>query len=104
MATLVPALRVEGINKAYGSVQALSDVGLEIQSGEIHGILGENGAGKSTLMNILFGLLQPDNGEIFLDEKPVHIRSPLIAHRYGIGMVHQHFKLVGSLSVLENVA
>ncbi|HMD53782.1 MAG TPA: ABC transporter ATP-binding protein, partial [Phycisphaerae bacterium] len=85
-------------------VQALSDVGLEIQSGEIHGILGENGAGKSTLMNILFGLLQPDNGEIFLDEKPVHIRSPLIAHRYGIGMVHQHFKLVGSLSVLENVA
>ncbi|HTV46924.1 MAG TPA: ABC transporter ATP-binding protein [Phycisphaerae bacterium] len=104
MADPLPALRVQNISKAYGPVQALTGVSLQIAPGEIHGVLGENGAGKSTLMNILFGLAQPDEGEIFLDEKKVHIRSPLVAHRLGMGMVHQNFKLVSSLSVLENVA
>jgi general nucleoside transport system ATP-binding protein len=103
MASPVPALRVESISKSYDLVRALTDVSLEIQPGEIHGILGENGAGKSTLMNILFGLLQPDSGHIFIDNKKVHISSPRAAHRYGIGMVHQNFKLVSSLTIMENV-
>ncbi|MGN9911953.1 ABC transporter ATP-binding protein [Phytohabitans sp. LJ34] len=76
---------------------------LTVEPGEIHALLGENGAGKSTLMNVLYGLLQPDEGEILVDDKPVQIRSPRDAINAGIGMVHQHFMLVPVFTVAENV-
>ncbi|HEY0248272.1 MAG TPA: ABC transporter ATP-binding protein [Gryllotalpicola sp.] len=82
---------------------AVDHVDLEVRAGEIHSLLGENGAGKSTLMNCLFGLLQPEEGEILIDGRPVEISSPKRALELGIGMVHQHFKLVPSLTVAQNV-
>jgi simple sugar transport system ATP-binding protein len=97
-------LRLEAIRKSFGALTALADVSLCVRPGTVHGLLGENGAGKSTLMNILFGLLKPDGGRIVLDEKPIPLASPRAAQRLGIGMVHQHFKLVDSLSVLDNLA
>lgn len=97
-------LRVEAIAKSFGPVAALRSVSLRVRPGTVHGLLGENGAGKSTLMNILFGLVTPDAGRILIDDRPVQLSSPRAAQRLGIGMVHQHFKLVGTLSVLENFA
>jgi simple sugar transport system ATP-binding protein len=97
-------LELQHISKSFAGNPALMDVSLTIQPHEIHGLLGENGAGKSTLMNILFGLLQPDAGVITLQNKPVKITSPRIAGSLGIGMVHQHFKLVPTLTTLENLA
>ena len=96
-------LAVFNISKSFGPVQANQDLSLKFEKGNIHAILGENGAGKSTLMNILYGLIRPDSGEIQLDGKPVEISNPRVAIQYGIGMVHQHFMLAGELSVLENV-
>jgi len=96
-------LELHGITKRFGSVVANSDITLCARPGEIHALVGENGAGKTTLMNILYGLVQPDEGEIRLGGKPVEIGSPLDAIRLGIGMVHQHFMLVPSLTVLENI-
>jgi simple sugar transport system ATP-binding protein len=96
-------LRVEGISKRFGSVQANLDVSLDVRAGEIHALLGENGAGKSTLMNLVYGLHVPDAGHIFIAGKRAEIRHPKDAIRLGIGMVHQDFMLVPSLSVAENV-
>jgi simple sugar transport system ATP-binding protein len=97
------AIRMENIVKRFPGVLANDQVSLEVAEGEIHGLVGENGAGKSTLMNILYGMFEPDAGQIFIRDIPVKIRNPMDAIRHGIGMVHQHFMLVPSLTVLENV-
>src|SRR5262249_26968033 len=99
-----PVVRLEGITKTFpGGVVANQSVDLSLFAGEIHALVGENGAGKTTLMNTLFGLYEPDAGQIFVDGKPVHHRSPAEAIRNGIGMVHQHFKLIPSFTVAENL-
>jgi simple sugar transport system ATP-binding protein len=97
------ALRMEGITKRFPGVLANDRISLDCRTGEVLGLLGENGAGKTTLMNILYGLHQPDSGEIFIDGEQVNIESPVKAIHLGIGMVHQHFKLVEALTALENV-
>ena len=96
-------LRMEHITKRFPGVVANDDVSLEVRRGEVHALLGENGAGKSTLMKILYGLVQPDAGEIFLDGTRIRIDSPRAAVERGIGMVHQHFMLVPNLTAVENV-
>ena len=98
------AVEMRGITKKFPNVLALDNVSIKVKSGSIHALLGENGAGKTTLMNILFGIYRPDKGEIFLKGRKVSIRSPADAMSLGIGMVHQHFKLVETLSVSENIA
>ena len=97
-------LELKGISKSFGNLQANNQINLKVGKGEIHAILGENGAGKSTLMNIVYGLLQPDSGEIFVDEKLVKVLEPADAISYGIGMVHQHFMLIPVFTVAENIA
>jgi ABC-type uncharacterized transport system ATPase subunit len=97
------ALEARGITKRFPGVVANDHIDFEMKAGEIHAILGENGAGKSTLMNILFGLLQPDEGEIYIGGQRVNFKSPLDAIDLGIGMVHQHRKLVSAHSVIENI-
>lgn len=92
-----------GIRKEFGSFVANNNITLQLKKGEIHALLGENGAGKSTLMNILFGLYQPEGGEIRVHGKKVDIANPNIANNLGIGMVHQHFMLVENLTVTENI-
>jgi len=102
-----PAIRqleMRQITKRFPGVLANDRVEFDVQQGEIHALLGENGAGKSTLMKILYGLQQPDEGEIRINGGAVHISSPSEAIRLGIGMIHQHFMLVRSLTVAENVA
>lgn len=97
-------LKVEGLTKIYGNgVLANDKVGISVNKGEIHAICGENGAGKSTLMKILFGLEQPEEGDIYIKGEKVRIASPSAAIKLGIGMVHQHFMLVDSMTVAENV-
>ena len=98
-------MRVElrGITKRFPGVVANEDVSLTFEAGEVHALLGENGAGKSTLMNVLFGLYQPDEGEVLIDGEPVRFKGPTDAIAAGIGMVHQHFKLVPVFTVAENV-
>jgi simple sugar transport system ATP-binding protein len=96
-------LEARGITKRFPGVVANDDIDLRIRAGEIHAILGENGAGKTTLMNILFGLLQPDEGGIYVEDQRVNFRSPLDAIDLGIGMVHQHRKLVSAHTVMENI-
>lgn len=96
-------LRMEHITKRFGDVYANRDINLEVREGEVHTLLGENGAGKSTLMNVLFGLYQPTEGDIYLHGKKVRIDSPAQAVRLGIGMVHQHFMLVEAMTVFENI-
>ena len=98
-----PALEMRGITKVFPGVRANDGIDLEVRPGELHALLGENGAGKSTLMNILYGLIGPDSGEILLDGQPVHIASPTDAIARGIGMVHQHFMLVPVFTVAENI-
>lgn len=97
-------LELRGITKVFGPLVANDNINLTIEPGEIHALLGENGAGKSTLMNVLYGLYQPDGGEILIDDKPVRFRGPGDAVAAGIGMVHQHFMLVPVFSVAESVA
>lgn len=97
------AMRMEGITKRFPGVLANDRITLDCRKGEVLGLLGENGAGKSTLMNILYGLHQPDSGNIFINEEQVRIESPAKAIQLGIGMVHQHFMLVEALTALENV-
>lgn len=96
-------LEMRGINKRFGDVQANKNVDLTVQKGSVHSIVGENGAGKTTLMNILYGLYRADSGEIFLNGEKVDIKDPLIAIHHGIGMIHQHFKLIPAMTVAENV-
>ncbi|MGX1193880.1 ABC-type uncharacterized transport system ATPase subunit [Metabacillus sp. SLBN-84] len=92
-----------GIRKEFPGIVANDNINLQVKKGEIHALLGENGAGKSTLMNVLFGLYQPEKGEIRVKGKPVSITNPNIANDLGIGMVHQHFMLVNNFSVTENI-
>ena len=96
-------LELRGITKRYGALVANDRIDLTIEPGQIHAMLGENGAGKTTLMNVLYGLTQPDEGEILADGNPVTLRSPKDAIRAGLGMVHQHFMLVPVFTVAENV-
>ncbi len=97
------AIELRGIEKSFGAVHAVKGVSLAIEKGSITGIVGENGAGKSTLMSILYGLYAADRGEILVDGKPIAIASPRDAIAHGIGMVHQHFMLVDTFTVLENL-
>jgi general nucleoside transport system ATP-binding protein len=91
------------IRKEFPGIVANDNITLQVKKGEIHALLGENGAGKSTLMNVLFGLYQPEKGEIRVKGKPVNITNPNIANDLGIGMVHQHFMLVDPFTVTENI-
>ena len=102
-AAAAPAVELRGIEKRFGDNRANRSVDLTVEAGTIHGIVGENGAGKTTLMNILYGLYRADGGEIRVDGRPVPVRNSEDALAAGIGMVHQHFMLVDSLTVLENV-
>jgi ABC-type uncharacterized transport system ATPase subunit len=97
-------LEMRGIVKRFPGVLANDRVDFDVRSGEVHALLGENGAGKSTLMKILYGLYQPDEGQILLNGQPIEIKSPTDAIKLGIGMIHQHFMLVQTLTVAENVA
>lgn len=97
------SLELRGITKRFGTLTANDSIDLAVGDGEIHAILGENGAGKSTLMNIVYGLLSPDEGSIRVDGKVVRIDSPLDALAAGIGMVHQHFMLIPVFTVAENI-
>ncbi|MEA3313148.1 MAG: ABC transporter ATP-binding protein [Caldisericota bacterium] len=97
-------VQTKGITKYFPGVLANDHIDFELKKGEIHTLLGENGAGKSTLMNILDGIYHPDKGEIYINGNEVHIRSPFDAMTNSIGMIHQHFMLVDTLTVLENVA
>ncbi|ETA66267.1 ABC transporter ATP-binding protein [Haloechinothrix halophila] len=96
-------LQLRGITKRFGSLVANDRIDLTVEQGEIHCLLGENGAGKSTLMNVIYGLLRPDEGEILVDGEPVVCHNPADAMAAGIGMVHQHFMLVPVFTVAENV-
>ncbi|WP_286173763.1 ABC transporter ATP-binding protein [Rhodobacter sp. NTK016B] len=103
VADAAPAIELRGISKAFGPVQANKDINIRVRKGTIHGIIGENGAGKSTLMSILYGFYKADSGEILIDGKPTQISDSQDAISAGIGMVFQHFKLVETFTVLENV-
>ena len=96
-------IELKGICKSFGPVVANHNINLSVEKGEIHALLGENGSGKSTLMNMLSGIYSPDAGEIYLDGKAVSFSEPAEAIRAGIGMVHQHFKLVDVLTAKENI-
>lgn len=100
---MAPLVEMQQIVKCFPGVVANDQVTFEAQTGEIHGLLGENGAGKTTLMNILYGLYRQDSGQIRFDQQPVQIDSPKHAIELGIGMVHQHFRLIPRLTVLENI-
>ena len=98
-----PTVKMRDITKRFGSVLANDKVWLDIYRGEVLALLGENGSGKTTLMNMLSGIYRPDEGEIYVDDKLVDIRSPKDAFDLGIGMIHQHFKLVDVLTAAENI-
>ena len=97
------AIQMKGVTKRFGAVTANDHVNLEIKRGEILSLLGENGSGKTTLMNMLAGIYFPDEGEIFVNGQPVTIASPKDAFTCGIGMIHQHFKLVDVFTAAENI-
>src|SRR3954469_25758995 len=96
-------LTMAGVSKSFGPVRALMEADLELAAGEVHGLVGGNGAGKTTLMNVLYGLYRPDAGEIRVDGREVHVRSPRDAIDLGIGMVRQHLLRVSTYSVVESV-
>ena len=98
-----PLLSLRGLGKRFGNLQALEDVSFDVAPAEIHALLGENGAGKSTLCNLVFGVYQPDAGEMLFDGAPHHPTGPAQALAHGIAMVHQHFSLVGDMTVVENL-
>lgn len=98
-----PILKLRGIKKSFGSVVAIDFADFDLMAGEIHVLAGENGAGKSTLMNIIAGVFQPSDGEIYLSGKKVTIRSPLEAMRHGISIVHQEIAMCPDVSVMENI-
>ncbi len=95
---------MKGISKSFHGIFANQDINLKVESSEILGLLGENGAGKTTLMNILYGLYQPDAGQIDINDAPIRITNPVESINHGIGMVHQHFMLIQNHSVIENIA
>ena len=97
------AVSVRNVTKRFGPVLANDKVCLDIYRGEILALLGENGSGKTTLMNMLSGIYYPDEGEIYINGKPVSISSPKESFHLGIGMIHQHFKLVDVFSAMDNV-
>ena len=97
-------IKMEKITKSFGDFLALDDVTFNLDFGEVHALLGENGAGKSSLMNVLSGIYAPDHGEIIIDGKAVNINGPSDARFLGVGMVHQHFRLVKSFNALDNIA
>ena len=97
------AVQMRGIVKRFDDLVAVNDVDFDLRAGEVHALLGENGAGKTTLMNVLSGLLRPDRGHILLNGEPARIRAPRDALRRGIGMVHQHYRLVHGFTVAENI-
>lgn len=97
-------LELRGITKRFGPLVANDSISISVESGQIHALLGENGAGKSTLMNVLYGLYDPDEGEIFINDEPMRFNGPGDAVAAGIGMVHQHFMLVPVFTVAESVA
>src|SRR6476660_10340665 len=103
MADERPVLELRGITKQFPGVLANDHVDFDLRRGEVHALLGENGAGKSTLMNILYGLYQPDEGEILIKGERVRLHSPKDAINRGIGMVHQHFMLIPVMTVAENI-
>jgi simple sugar transport system ATP-binding protein len=96
-------LEVRNLTKSFYGVPAIDSVNFDLRRGEIHGLLGENGAGKSTLCSVLSGLYRPDSGTVSLGGTPVHFRSPLDASNHGVGMVYQHFRLVESFTVAQNI-
>jgi general nucleoside transport system ATP-binding protein len=102
--TETPLIEARGIVKIFGSLRANDGIDLKIMSHEIHALLGENGAGKSTFVKILYGLLQPNEGQLLWEGQPIHLARPAAARAIGIGMVFQHFSLFDNLSVAENVA
>jgi len=97
------AVEMKGITKRFPGVLANDNVDLQLQHGEIHALLGENGAGKTTLMNCLYGFLEADEGDIFINGEKVKVTNPNVAIAHGIGMVHQHFMLVPPFTVTENI-
>ena len=96
-------LELRGITKRFGTLVANDNINITVEPGEIRSLLGENGAGKSTLMNVLYGLYQPDEGQILLDDVVQEFKGPGDAMAAGIGMVHQHFMLIPVFTVAENV-
>lgn len=98
-----PVLEVRRVTKHFGAVKALTEVDFLLERGEIHALCGENGAGKSTLMNIIAGVLQPNDGEVLVDGAPVKITSPATAQALGIGLVHQEIALCPDATVAENM-
>src|SRR5574344_1135254 len=96
-------IEFQNITKTFGDVVANQEVNLTVKKGEILALLGENGSGKTTLMNMLSGIYTPDSGSIFVEGKEVTISSPEDAKKLGIGMVHQHFKLVDVFSAADNI-
>lgn len=99
----INAIEFVNISKSFGTIKANQEISFEVEKGTIHALIGENGAGKSTLMSILFGLYSPDTGVIKVNNNEVLIKGPNDANALGIGMVHQHFKLVDVYTNLENI-
>jgi simple sugar transport system ATP-binding protein len=99
----IAAIEMKNISKSFGAIKANENVNLTVIPGEVHALLGENGAGKSTLMNMLSGIYNPDSGSIFIDGVKVHFSSPKEPIKLGIGMIHQHFKLIDILTAKENI-
>ena len=100
---MIEQIELRKVTKVFGSLVANSEVDFTIKAGRIYGLIGENGAGKTTLMRMLYGMYEPDGGEIFINGKPVKFKSPKDAIEAGIGMVHQHFALVPTLTVTQNM-
>ena len=98
-----PIIEMRGITKRFGQVAANDDINLELYCGEILALLGENGSGKTTLMNMLSGIYQPDSGEIYENGERIYIRSPHDAFLHGIGMIHQHYKLIEVFTAAQNI-
>ncbi len=101
--TAVPLLRIAGLSKSFGGVQALSNVNLEVHPGEVHGLIGSNGAGKSTLIKILSGDIARDSGEIFLEGLPLNVSNPQEAYKLGFSFIHQELNLIPKFSILKNL-